>query len=92
MTLDPEQIAIHAAEARGLRDNPAFQRAMFAARQRWLEELAVADPLDTEKLRTLQANLKAIHALDAMIADEIIRGMSPRQVVPMTSQDQRYGG
>ena len=77
---DPEQDKIHAAEARQLRDTPSFQRAMFAARQRWLEELAITDPLDTEKLRTLQANLKAIQALDGMLADEIIRGTQPRQI------------
>lgn len=92
MREDPEQARIHAAEAKDLRDSPPFQRAVLGARKRYLEQLATVSPLDTEQLRTIQANIRAIDLLAEMLADEIIRGTPPRQVgMSLASQDQKYG-
>ena len=77
---DPEQDKIHAAEAKQLRDTPAFQRAMLAAKQRCYAELAEVNPLYTEDIRVIQANIRAIDLLAEMLADEIIRGTPPRQI------------
>ena len=78
--VDIEQVRLHAAEARQLRDNPAFQRAVTSARQRLLEQLLEVDPRDPEALRKIQANVHAIDMLAEMIADEMIRGMSRRDI------------
>ena len=92
MRTDPEQARIHAAEAKDLRESPAFQRAVLGGKQRLLLKLADTDPLDTEQLRTIQANIRALDLISEMLADEIIRGTPPRQVgMSITSQDQRYG-
>ena len=71
---------IQSAEAQQLRDYPAFQRAVLAARRRLLEHLADVDPLETENIRTTQAQIRAIDLLAEMLADEIIRGTELRQV------------
>ena len=80
MVAPTEQQKIHSAEAQQLRENPAFERAVLAARKRLLDSLAVLDPLETEKIRTIQAQIRAIDLLAEFIADEIIRGMEPRKL------------
>ena len=80
MKPDPEKIKIHAIEAKNLRDNPAFERAVLGARKHCLEQLAAIHPLDTEQIRTIQALIRAIDMLAEMIADEIIRGSEPRKL------------
>ena len=77
---DLEKIKLHAIEARNLRDNPAFERAILGAKKYCLDALATVDPLDTEEIRTIQANIRAIDLLAEMIANEIIRGSEPRQI------------
>jgi hypothetical protein len=72
--------AIAAAEAKQLRDDPAFGRAVLAVKQRLLVELSTVDPLDTEKIRSNQASIRAIDLLAEMIANEIIRGSEQRQL------------
>jgi hypothetical protein len=75
-----QDLKIKAAEAQQLRDNPAFQRSVLNARQRLLASLAVIDPLETQSIIQIQAQIRAIDLLAEMLADEIIRGTELRQV------------
>lgn len=80
MRPDKEQARIHRAEAEQLRQDPAFQRAVLDTRKFCLEQMATVDPLDTEKIRKIQATIFAIDMLSETLADTIIRGHEPRVV------------
>ena len=78
--MNPETLALNAAEAERLRTDPAFQRSVTAIRKNALEALATVHPTDHEAIRTNQALIRAIDTLCQEIANEIIRGTPGRAV------------
>lgn len=77
MTDTPEQLAIAAAEADRLRQDPAFQRAVLSLRADAVNALVSVDPTDVETIRTKQAEIRAIDGLCQEIANAILR--APRK-------------
>ena len=75
-----EKLKIHAAEARSLRDDPAFQRAVLEHQAALLPEPGQRPSAQHQQLRTTQALIRAIDLMAEMIADEIMRGTEPRQI------------
>jgi hypothetical protein len=79
---------IHAAylDANRVRNDPALGYAMISLRKDALEELAKVPATDTDKIRDLQAQVRAIDGLATEIANAILRweAMTPDQRAAIT--------
>lgn len=75
--MTPEQLAIAAAEADRLRQDPAFQSAIRELRSNAIEALVNADATDTASVIARQAEIKAIDGLCQELANAMLR--APRK-------------
>ena len=66
-------------EADRLRNEPAFQAAVLAIRQKALEALATINPVNIDEMRDAQATVRAIDGLTTEIANTILRWKASRQ-------------
>lgn len=71
------ELELAAAEAERLRIDPAFQQAVTDLRKQAVERLVAADASNTDEIRTIQAEIKAIDGLCGQIAGAILR--APRK-------------
>lgn len=75
--MTPEQLAIAAAEADRLRQDPAFQNAIRDLRSKAIEALVQTDATDTAAVMARQAEIKAIDGLCQELANAMLR--APRK-------------
>lgn len=74
---EAQRLAVAAAEADRLRQDPAFQNAIRDLRSRAIEALVVADATDTDAIRARQADIKAIDGFCQELANAMLR--APRK-------------